>query len=237
MTWVPPSDDHLSRLYYELGKCGAKAVGEKKPWPYPLKTPESLFMLGSDWSRFDPRLLQILVTFGISHWSTLLPQQMRQGIQSMRTPQTLGVVTAFIKSTLPQQKEIHLFCNYLTEGLRPVPPQYYFFNLFLPGSYSAEKTTKESLSEFKTWGFLGRDRVVIDNITKKAVGTWDSISRANILKRLLRSRKEIQISDYLEEIHHSISRQQAIIDFKSIGALQNGKGRGTFWKLEQGDNS
>ena len=237
MTWSPPSVAHLSRLYYELGKCGAKTAGQKKPWPYKLKTPESLFVLGADWSRFDPRLLQILVEFGISHWPTLLPQAIRKETGQMKAPQTLGVITAFMKSALPKDHEISLFCDYLTEGLRPVPTQYYFFNLFPPGSPSAEKTTKESLSEFKVWGFLGRDRVVIDSFTKKSAGSWDPISRINILKRLLRSRKEIQISDYLEELHHSISRQQAILDLKSIQALQNGKGRGTFWKLnEKGDN-
>ncbi|MDO8526395.1 MAG: hypothetical protein Q7T03_01765 [Deltaproteobacteria bacterium] len=231
MKIIPPTENHLTRLYYELGKMGAQSVGEKKPWPYHFENTESLFALASDLSRWDPRLLQILVEFGLNHWKELHPQHLREAIQEMQSPQTVGVVAAFILAAAPLEKETSLFWNYVTAGLKPVEPQFYFHDLHTPGSILAERAAKESLQEFSQWGFLGRERVIADTRTKQGVGSWGQPARLNILKRLFKTRKQIQISDYLKELGHSISRQQALLDLKKIKAKQEGSGRGTTWIL------
>lgn len=229
MNFTPPTSDHLSRLYYELEKIGARSVGEKKSWPYHITGKEELFCLAADWSRWDPRLLEILVQYEQEQWKDLIPQKIRAIMKKMRTPETIAVITSFVQSSSSDAEELMAFWNYVTEGLQPVEPQFYFFDLYTPGSSFAEQTTKESLTEFKKWGFLGKQRIITDSKTKQTTGTWDQASRFNILKRLFLKWEKLQISDYLEEIHHSISRQQALLDLKSFKAISKGEGRGAFW--------
>ncbi|MDO8644269.1 MAG: hypothetical protein Q7S00_04795 [bacterium] len=236
MKFHSPATSDLSHLYYELGRLGAPAVGRKKKGVATGGSPEELVILASDWSRWDPRLLQIIVTFGWSHWKEWNPYLLRQARQEMKTPQTVGVVSSFILAVAgdhqPQpDRELTSFWNYVTADLKPVSPQYYFFDLYLPGDHLGERAARESLGEFKRWGFLGRDRIVVNTATKTGAGSWDQPSRLNILKRLLTGRRKIQISEYLEELHHSISRQQALLDLKNLPARSKGEGRSAYWVL------
>lgn len=224
-----PTYEDLARLYYELGRIGARAVGEKKKWAYRLEDVESLLALACEWSRFDPRLLEVLVEYGLHHWQELRPQALREKMKTMETPQTVGVIASFVQSARPDDKEIQAFWDYLTFGLKPVSPQFYFRDLYAPGSRLARRAVLESLAEFKAWGFLARARIVVDTATKKTVGTWDQEARLNILRRLFSEKKQIQVSDYLEELNHTFSRQQALLDLKSLGAKQKEKGRGAYW--------
>lgn len=225
-----PTLQHLARLYYELGKKGARAVGRKNPWPYQPSGIESLFALGADLSRFDPRLLELLVQWSLSQWKNFKPQQLRQEMKKMETPQTLGVIGAFAKTEKPEDKEMNLFWKYVLEELPPVEPQFYFRDLYLPESTLAQKAVRESLSEFRRWGFFGRQRVMVDPITKKTIGTWEQPERLNLLKRLFAQKKQIQISDYLEAVESSISRQQALLDLKALKAKPYGAGRSAGWR-------
>lgn len=224
-----PTQGDLARIYYELGQKGARTVGEKKKWAYSVKNLESLFALACEWSRFDPRLLEVLVEYGLHHWKEIRPQRLREEMRKMTTPQTVGVVASFIQTTLSEDKEALAFWNYVTLGLKPVSPQFYFRDLYTPGSTLARRAALESLSEFKEWGFLARERIVIDSATKKTIGTWNQEARLNILKRLFSKKRQLQISDYLEEISHTVSRQQALLDLKALAAKQKGKGRTAYW--------
>src|SRR3989338_849893 len=224
MKRIVPTTEHLSRLYYELGQIGARSVGEKFDWPYTLRESEELFALAADWSRWDPRLLEILVYYGMHHWRDLKPQRLRDLMREMETPQTVGVIATFIGIARPDDTESMLFWSYVTKGLVPVSPQFYFYNLHLPGSRLAERTARESLSEFKQWGFLGRERGLIDSATKTAAGTWDASSRMNVLRLLFEQKASIQFSDYLEALAGTLSRQQALLDLKVLPARRHGKG-------------
>lgn len=231
MSLIPPTDAHLSRLYYELEKIGARSVGLKKPWSYSFSGKEELFVLAADLSRFDPRLLEVLVQLALKRWEDWNPQLLRKFSKKMETPQTLGVIAAFVETAVTQNQELHFFWDYVTAGLTPVKPQFYFRDLYLPGSSLAERSVKESLQEFKQWGFFGRERVIVDPPTKKTAGRWDQESRLNILRRLFSKKKKITIAEYLEELRHSISRQQALQDFKTLRAKSVGGGRSSAWKM------
>lgn len=225
----PPTPDHLSRIYYELGKIGARSVGEKKKWTYTPHSKEELFILGADWSRFDPRLLEILVQFGATYSDNLNPQRLRFLMKKMETPQTVGVISSFIQTAKPEDTELNLFWNYVTENLKPVEHQFYFRDIYSPAGRLSERAVRESLQEFKKWGFLGRERLRINPADGTTIGSMDSDSRLNVLKRLFAEQKEIQISDYLKAIGHSISRQQALLDLKRTNAIPKGKGRSAYW--------
>ena len=55
--FAPPTTNHLSRIYFELAKLGARALGEKRPWLYGnVKDAEDILALALQMSRYDPRL-------------------------------------------------------------------------------------------------------------------------------------------------------------------------------------
>jgi len=226
-----PNREDLSRVYFELAKIGAKSVGENNKWPYSEMDQYDLLSLAAEMSRYDPRLLGILVEFFISHWEEINPTKLKSRFPFMKNPQVFGVIGEFMKSALPDQ-EIFDYVTYLTAGLKPLPTQFFFHGLYDIGGTLSQKTVEANLVEYKRWGFLGRERPTIDFQTKKTVGTLDKNGRLNILRTLLNKRNIITISDYLKAVDHSISRQQALTDLKKAKFTRKiGKGRGTRWKF------
>lgn len=149
-----PTEGHLSRLYFELRRFGASCVGINYPWPYRPQNREELFCLACDMSRYDPRLVTVLVNFLFARWSAFNPVQIRNLFSNMRTPQTVAVITEFILSMVSTESEKRFFCRYLQMGQKPLPLQYYFHHLYVPGGYLAERAVESSLAEYKKWGFL-----------------------------------------------------------------------------------
>lgn len=219
-----PTDVHLSRIYYELAKAGASCAGEKKAWPYEPKNIEELIALACDMSRFDPRLVDILVDFLSRHWGDVDPAKLRRSYKDMQMPQTVAVIGEFLLQAV-KDEDAHFFVSYLSMGLDPAPVQFYFRNLYSIGGRLAQRAAEEGIHEYKKWGFLACERPM-------SIGTFDRNSRRNVLHRLLKERGEISLKDYLAAVQFSISRQQALLDIRSSGAASvSGAGRGAKWRL------
>lgn len=218
-----PTDGHLSRIYYELARFGANSAGARVPWPYKIYEREDLIALACDMSRFDPRLVDILVDFFANHWHEICPTKLRGAYDRMQSPQTVAVICEFLKEKIGSD-EVKYFAEYLMAGLKPADPQFYFHNLYLPGGRLAQRAAEEGVYEYKKWGYLAAEYPV--------AGTFDFASRKNILIRLIRVHKTISIGDYLKEVGQTISRQQALLDIKKCGLIKlEGRGRGARWRL------
>lgn len=226
----PPNEKHLSRLYYELAERGAFCIGEKKAWPYHPKNLEELLALAAEMSRYDPRLLGILVGFISKHASQIQPQEFRNFYRKMETPQSIAVIAEFVKSST-SNAELNYLMDYLQKGLHPTPIQLYFKNLYTPGGKWMQRAAEESLAQYKKWGFLALESPTLDVYTKKTVGHPDASSRRNILKRLFKEKKQIRMKDYLERLGGKISRQQALKDLERLAELK-GHGRGAVWEMQ-----
>src|SRR3989338_2363496 len=223
-----PTDRHLSRLYFELRKHGAHCIGEKYRWPYRFRSLEELIALACDMSRYDPRLTTILVNFFIEHRNKLNPAQIRSFYSAMKTVQTIAIICEFVRDA--GDDELKYFCNYLQAGLAPLHLQFYFYHLSSQGGAIAERTLEASLTQYKRWGFLAREAPRLESDRHASLGKLDLASRRNILRRLLATRKQIKVSDYLEATGHIISRQQALLDLSNSSfAKLAGKGRGSHW--------
>ena len=219
-----PTEAHLSRMYHELARLGASCVGAKRGWPYEPESSEELLALACDMSRFDPRLLGILVDYLSNHWAEINPAKLRQFYAKMKTPQAVAVVGEFLLANA-RTEEIQYFVSYLSAGLRPVETQFYFYNLYAIGGGLAERATEEGIYEYKKWGFLACER-------PGRFGSFDPASRKNILRRLFEKKGEISLKDYLSALLFSISRQQALLDIKSSGIAEPaGRGRNARWKM------
>lgn len=224
-----PSVHDFERLYYELAKIGAPSIGAQRAWPYRFKTKEELLALALDMTRYDPRLLGILIIYFKNLWNSLNPLHFRQEILKCETPQVMGVIGEFVKKET-KDKEVYYFFEYLTKGLSRVSWQLFFIGTYPFGSPQMERGEKRGLKEYKKWGFLSSEKPVVDLKTKRQAGSFDQKSRLQILDSMLKRNRRITLKDYLEAIDHTITRQQALIDLKSVKGLKmRGHGRGAFW--------
>jgi hypothetical protein len=227
----PPTLKHLSRMYYELAQLGARAIGEKDDWPYCYATKEDLLILGSQMSRYDPRLLSILVEYFYRNWKSINPLELKILLKQANTPQTVCVILNFLTRT--HDKEYLDYYEYITKEFSPVPHQLYFIDLYFPGSNNMKQASKTSLSEYYEWGFLARERPIIYNAQRISLGHWGPESRKNIIQDLAKKNTSFTISDYLKKIDNTITRQQALIDLKNTSNIElKGRKKGSHWVLK-----
>jgi len=226
-----PTADHLARIYFELAEHGAACVGEKKPWPYESMDLDTLFCLGADMSRYDPRLFDVLVAFLDRRWRNLNPLAIRSLYDSMQTPQTIAVMAEFLLGQQGSSDEKRFFLEFLQRGLKPVPLQLYYHYLYRPGGDLMLRAVEAPLFEYKKWGFLAREAPVLDEAGRRTVGSRDAASRRNILLHLFEDRVRIRLIDYLAALDFGISRQQALLDMRSVkGVRLVGRGPGARWE-------
>lgn len=225
----PPSEDELARLYWELAKRGAPAGGAPREWPYDPSSPEELAALAADMSRYDPRLITILVSWITARWTELNPLALRLAMKRMTTPQALCVIVTFVRRATTDA-ELRAFVDYVCSGWSAVSPtERFFFDVERPHTKLAERRLGQSLLEYSRWGFVGLERPQLDVFRKHAIGTYDLRTRLRVLRRLAQRHREIRLSDYLAEIDHSVSPTMAARDARAAGLLQRGQKRGSRW--------
>jgi hypothetical protein len=227
----PPDESELARLYHELAQHGATSVGERRPWPYAPKSLEQLIALAAEMLRYDPRLLSVLVQWLPRHYRKLNPLVLRDEMRTMRSPQSLLVALEFAKLD-NSDREFLWWSDYVSAGFSRVEPAERFFrDIELPGSRAALRNLGRNLAAYARWGFVGRERPIVDPISKRSVGRYDAETRRRILKELAARRDEFSVADYLSAVDHGISRQQALNDLRAQPELeQTGAGRGARWR-------
>lgn len=227
-----PTQPELERLYYELSRAGAPSVGSQRPWPYRPKNKEVLFALAAEMLRYDPRLLSVLLQYLLAHYRELNPLTIRDTMHRMRWPQALLVLLEFTKMATADPELIHM-CDYLCAGWpRITPAERFFLDAERPGSRMAARALGRNLSAYDRWGFIGSEKPIVDPVTKRTVGRYGADTRRRILGELARSAEEFTLTEYLHAVDHSISRQQALQDLKSLPGLQHrGHGRGAKWRM------
>ncbi len=229
-----PTEDDLARLYYELAQLGAPALGDKRAWTYCAQNKEDLIALASELSRYDARLMTILVQWLQKEWHTLNPLKLRHSMKTLRYPQTVCVVFTFLKM-VTEDREFELLIDYVCASWTRVDPaERYFISGARPASHMAKRETNRNLSAYAHWGFIGTERPVANPINKAQVGRYDSFSRTRILLALAKERRSFALNDYLEALDGTISRQQALADLKRTDFLKlTGHGRGARWTLKK----
>lgn len=228
-----PTEQHLSRLYYELALHGARSVGQKVAWPYKYSSKEELLLLASDLSRFDPRLLEVIVGWIFDQWQTFNPSLLRQLFFKMKMPQTFLVAANFLVNQI-SNPEYFYFYNYLSQNLNPVSPQLYFCQIYTnPAGSLMAKAVMENVQAYDDWGFLARERpTLMVGEQRILLGSWSIKARQRLLTQLSQSGTPFSVSDYLEKLEYSLTRQQALADLKSFSGLHlKGKGRGSVWHV------
>ncbi len=225
-----PSPADLERLYHELALLGAPASGKRRPWPYRLRNAEELLALAGDMLRYDPRLLTILLHAVVRRWQDLNPLELRRQMAKMRWPQSLAVALSFARLAT-RDPEARAFIDYAcSRWPRVDPPERFFFAIDRAGSRTAARKLGRNLGPYARWGFIGTERPIADLRTRRAVGSYDSRTRRDILAGLFEDRGSVTVGEYLHALDHAITRQQALNDLRSFpGARLVGRGRGAHW--------
>ncbi len=225
----PPNTTDLERLYHELARRGAPAVGRASDWPYDLESDAHLLALAGDMLRYDPRLLSILLEWILKAWRTFDLIRVRQWMHRMRWPQALLVVLEFARQAERTDRELRYAIDYLGAGFAPLsPPERFFLGMDRPGSRRAQQRQHRTLAPYSRWGFLGVERPTADAFTKRTVGRYDASTRRRIARDLA-ARGPFTLSAYLDAVDNSITRQQARADLVAAGLKLEGHGRGARW--------
>ena len=226
----PPTDDDLSRLYWELAQRGAAAEGARRAWPYRPADDEELVCLAAEMARHDARALGVLVETIVRTWRRLHPVRLREAMRAMRTPQALCVVLEFVREAEPE-RELALFVRHVTADWPKVDPAAHFFvDDVRPGERTASHRAGRTLVAYARWGFIGVERPTVDVFEKRSVGRYDADTRRRIAVALAeRSPDGVTVAAYLDAIDRSISRQQAIADLRAAGLRATRRGPSAAW--------
>ncbi len=224
-----PSEDELARVYWELASLGAASGGARRAWKYSPASREELLALACEMSRYDARLLSVLVAWLSKSWSEFNPLEVRRTMGRMSNPRALCVVVSFVRSA-SRDRELRHFVDYVCAGWgRNEAVERFFFDADRPQSRLAERRLGSSLVEYSRWGFIGTERPQSDVFEKLTVGRYDRATRLDILRRLAQRRGEVALSEYRAEIDDAISRAQSVADAHAAGLLQRGEKRGSRW--------
>ncbi len=151
-------------------------------------------------------------------------------LKKLREIPASAVIGEFILDSTAPEFNKDLF-RFLMTGAMPVPTQLFYRNLYPIGSRSMEETIAKPLWPFKKWGFLASDPPLLKERIEKFPYLFDSSSRKRILETIAKNQNGFRLADYLKAIHHSVSRQQALKDIRSLsGIRKKGRGKGSTYQ-------
>lgn len=220
----------VSRLYWELSHRGAFCTGKKFPWRFAGISLEGLLCLALGQSRYDPRLLAILVDFFRNEIASLDPIIFKQELRRLDLLTIMAVVCEWsgeygVVSSVKERFE------YWRAGVTPVPTQLFYIGLYPIGGPKMAEAVNHSPWPFKKWGFLAVDPPWFkERLRSKRVYLYDSPGRIEILRELTQEQRRFRLKDYLKRLHFSVSRQQALQDLKTLPWVRRqGRGKGSYY--------
>jgi hypothetical protein len=188
------------------------------------------------YSRFDPRLAEILISYLTLSWRTFNPLKMRELNLSEAWPQTLAVLLEHVELNLKNTKKdsdvqlFKLFKDLLLFDIQPAEYQSYTIGLFSVGGQLQKKCSELPHPIFKKWGFYENDLFLSKTSKGREQTLYDVETRKRVLKSLLKTNKKISVNDYIEACRFSIHRRQAERDLSQFFKLKKtGRTRGRLY--------
>ncbi len=223
--------DLIAALYAALGDLGASAGGDAGALARLPRSAEERLALACEASRFDPRLLGVVVDLVGRSWRAFDPVRLRAALRAIPSPATFGVVAEFALH-LPQDEDRAGFLSFLTLGLRPAAPQLFFVGLYAPGGRLMRAAADRARSEYERWGYLAREVPYPKDSPRRRLRGYSPRVRRTILHGLLSTGRPVRMAEYLDSVERTITRQQALVDLCAVpGLLRRGHGRGARFRL------
>lgn len=189
----------------------------------------------SQWSRFDPRLAEIYVSFLAREWEKLNPIELRKSLLHQRWPSAAAVLLEFAEKLITNSTSednttdlFRLWRRVVTEKLPKGNWEQFFIGLRKLGGQAMQEDARFAFSEYRKWGYLGRDILINKGGGSSAKGKGKTTpthslspeTRREILTSLCAAHPRITTQLYWNAIHQCISRRQAERDLESSPLLR-----------------
>jgi len=200
------------------------------------KVESDTIALWSQWSRFDPRLAEILVAYIARHWKTFDLFELRSALLKRPWPQAFGVlVENAIAARLISRREVSLFrrwANTILSGVEPASGELFFFGTRKIGGSAMALDASASSKTYSRWGYLGRDLLVnkadTSILPSQGSTTLSRSTRERLRDDLARKLERFTVHDYQAALEYRVSRRQAELDLArdpKIRAVGNTRAR------------
>lgn len=204
-----PTREELRQAYAQLQGPGGIGV----------ELSETRWALLSQWTRFDPRLAEIVVGSLASSWERIHPIALHRALLAQPWPQAFAVLLEFVTKAIPTEKE-GLYKTWkasVTHSLEAVPWQQFFIGQRAVGGQAMLDDARFASEEYRRWGFLARESLFPKARYKASLAPE---TRREILRSLLERTSRVTVQDYWQAIGQCVSLRQAERDLKSCPLLR-----------------
>jgi len=181
------------------------------------------------WSRFDPRLGEILVKYLAVHWKEINPSELNGAFRKQPWPSVLGPLLEFSYQLQPKENKptYKLWKQICTSHFEKAHWEQYYIGMRRIAGKLMFEDAQFACQEYLRWGYLSRE--VLVNKAQGGVHRHRSLStetRMRLLKKLSESHQRVTTHQYLEMLSFCISRRQAERDLnkatflKAVGETQ-----------------
>lgn len=230
-----PTIKNLKLAYSRLQSVDASPSDGKSPIPsYKL-------ILWSQWSRFDPRLAEQLVSYWRHHWRDHDPVQLNAEIRKSAWPAATGVLFEHVRLhsrfSASERKLFSAWSKCALVSITPASGELFFIGLRAMTGRLMTTDAEFSLRSYTRWGYLGREVLVNKALAAATSSTTTARTdipaskRREILRELARHKRCVTVTDYIEAVGGAISRRQAQLDLAKSGLHASGKTRNRFRSL------
>lgn len=217
---IIPIQSDLLEAYNEL--LANQAITNKK------------LALYSQWTRFDPRLAEIMTSYLSQNWLRFSAVELHKQILKQPWPQALSVLLDFAESKLRNtrsRKDFSFFSLWKKTVTYRIPPAHgeqYYIGVESFAGKRMQKMAGESLPEFTRRGYLAKDAPINKNIEYPKIPRGPK-ERQKWIKETLKKQNKISVTQYLSSLNFTISRRQAERDLADSGLQPKGFTRSRFY--------
>jgi hypothetical protein len=185
----------------------------------------------SQWSRFDPRLAEILIEHFKLFWKQVSPLALQERLRLEPWPAALGVLLEFVSIHPDDSAVFDAWMQFVMTNCERGQQELFFIGLRALGGDLAFEDAVLSAWAYRRWGYLGRE-VLINKAGASHMATSSSRispkARRHVIHQILEQSPRITVNDYMQKLDGRIERRQAERDLKAhpqLRAIGNTRGR------------
>ncbi|MBI2606907.1 MAG: hypothetical protein HYW49_12610 [Deltaproteobacteria bacterium] len=210
-----PGQDVLETVYGRLQRSEPVSEGD--------------YALYGQWSRFDPRLAEQLVSALARDWRRLSPVLLNEALRKQSWPAAFGVLLEYVVFHLSSSRALFpRWRECVMHGIVPASNEAFYIGTRAFGGVLAFEDAAAATKPYRKWGYFARDTLV--RRMAKASTLVTSGGRLTAIESLLREKRRFTVSDYVARLGHAIHRRQAQRDLEAHpGVLRVGRTRASFY--------
>ncbi len=191
---------------------------------------ESEIALWSQWSRFDPRLAEILTGWLARSWKSLSPLLLRQELIKRPWPAAFGVILDQATHGIASEDK-SVYSSWMNLVMVDIPlglNEQFFIGIRSFGKGLMLRDVTHSTRSYLRWGYFGYEILLNKSKNLKNRTQMNSKMRKLLLDELILKQERITVNSYIEALDGNVSRRQAERDLKShlkLNAIGNTKAR------------